>query len=102
VARRAGRAALDGLTRTLSVGIVAGVVSAAAGAGVLRLVGGTVTPGVAEALAQGMLSGVVVVAAFLGVAYALDRRDVRPLLATAVRRATRRRGSVDRSANGRS
>jgi putative peptidoglycan lipid II flippase len=101
VARRAGRAALDGLARTLSVGIVAGVVSAAAGAGVLRFVGGTATPGVAEALAQGMLSGVVVVAAFLGVAYALDRRDVRPLLATAARRATRRRGSVDRSVNGR-
>jgi putative peptidoglycan lipid II flippase len=93
VARRAGRAALDGVARTLSVGVVAGAVAAAAGAGALRLLARGGTPGVAGALGQGMLSGVlsgvVVVAAFLGVAYAVDRRDVRPLLAGLVRRVTR-------------
>jgi len=94
VARRAGRAALDGMTRTLSVGIFAGLTAAAAGiatgVAVRRLTDGGATPGVAEALGQGMLSGVVVVAVFVGVGYALDRRDVRPVLARLVRRASRR------------
>jgi putative peptidoglycan lipid II flippase len=95
VARRAGRAALDGLTRTLSVGIVAALAAAAAGAGLQRLLAGGATPGVVGALGQGMLSGVVVAAVFLGVAYALDRRDVRPLLATLARRVTRIAGRGD-------
>jgi putative peptidoglycan lipid II flippase len=93
VARRAGRAALDGVARTLLVGVAAGAVAAAAGAGALRLLAHGGPPGVAGAFGQGMLSGVlsgvVVVAAFLGVAYAVDRRDVRPLLAGLARRVTR-------------
>ncbi|GII23156.1 murein biosynthesis integral membrane protein MurJ [Planosporangium mesophilum] len=89
VARRAGRAAFDGLTRTLVAAVIAAVIACAAGVGVRRLLWGDATPGVAGALGQGMLSGAVVAAAFLGVAYVLDPRDVRPLLARLVRTAAR-------------
>lgn len=96
VARRAGRAALDGLTRTLCTAVVAGIVAAAAGVAARRLVWGGGTPGVAGAVGQGMLSGAVVVAAFLAVAYALDRREVRPLLARSAGRVARVAGRVPR------
>ncbi|NJC71817.1 virulence factor MviN [Planosporangium thailandense] len=96
VARRAGREAVAGLARTLCVAVVAGVVAAAAGVVARRLVWGDATPGVAGAVGQGMLSGAVVVAAFLGMAYALDRRDVRPLLARSAGRVARVAGRVPR------
>jgi putative peptidoglycan lipid II flippase len=89
VARRAGRAAFDGLTRTLGAAVVAGIVACGAGVGARRLLWGDATPGVAGALGQGMLSGAVVAAAFLGVAYVLDPRDVRPLLAGLARKVAR-------------
>jgi putative peptidoglycan lipid II flippase len=38
---------------------------------------------------QGMLCGVVVVVVFLGVAYPLDRRDVRPMVAAVAGRLRR-------------
>jgi putative peptidoglycan lipid II flippase len=109
VARRAGRAALDGLTRTLSVGLVAGLLAAGAGAGVVRMataggraaLSGGAPPSIGAALLQGMLSGVVVVAVFVGVGYALDRRDVRPLIAGLVRRAAGRRGDDAGPTHGR-
>jgi putative peptidoglycan lipid II flippase len=85
VGRRAGGAALHGVPRALLVGLLAGVLAAAAGAGMWRLVGAE-TPGIVAALGQGMLCGVVVLATFVGVAYAADRRDVRPLLAGLARR----------------
>ncbi|MCW2642734.1 MAG: virulence factor MviN, partial [Dactylosporangium sp.] len=97
VARRAGRAAFDGLTRTLCAAVAAGLVACAAGIGVRRLVWGDATPGVAGALGQGMLSGAVVAVAFLGVAYVLDPRDVRPLLAGLARRVVRTAGQARRS-----
>jgi putative peptidoglycan lipid II flippase len=98
VARRAGRAAFDGLARTLGAAVVAGLVACGAGVGARLLLWGGATPGVAGALGQGMLSGAVVAAAFFGVAYVLDPRDVRPLLAGLTRRvariAGRRRATV--------
>jgi putative peptidoglycan lipid II flippase len=89
VARRAGRAAFDGLPRTLCAAVVAAAVACGAGIGVRRLLWGDATPGVAGALGQGMLSGAVVAAAFLGVAYVLDPRDVRPLLTGLARKMAR-------------
>jgi putative peptidoglycan lipid II flippase len=96
VARRAGRAAFDGLTRTLCAAVAAGLVACAAGIGVRRLVWGDATPGVAGAVGQGMLSGAVVAAAFLGVAYVLDPRDVRPLFAGLARRLAHLAGRARR------
>jgi putative peptidoglycan lipid II flippase len=97
VARRAGRAALAGLGRTLAASVTAALLAAAAGIGARQVVESGATPGIAGALGQGMLSGSVVAVAFVGVVYALDRRDVRPLLAATVRRASRlarRRGAA--------
>jgi putative peptidoglycan lipid II flippase len=89
VARRAGPTAFAGLTRTLGAAVVAAAVACGAGIGVRRLLWGDATPGVAGALGQGMLSGAVVAVAFLGAAYVLDPRDVRPLLVGLVRKAAR-------------
>jgi putative peptidoglycan lipid II flippase len=96
VARRAGRAALTGVGRVAVVGSAAAVSAGLAGWAVGRwfaaAVGGT--PGDAAALIQGMLCGVVVVMVFAGIAYPLDRHDVRPMVAAAaarLRRATGRR-----------
>jgi putative peptidoglycan lipid II flippase len=96
VAGSAGRAALAGLARAGAVGLLAGVVAAAAGAGVaagaemwLPALGGG-TPAKTAALAQGMLAGAVTGLVFLGVAHPLDRSDVRPLMATATRRLSAR------------
>jgi putative peptidoglycan lipid II flippase len=89
VRRRAGAAALAGLPRAMLAGLLAAGLAAAAGIGAGRLVGDA-TPGVAAALGQGMLSGAVILVVFLGVVYAVDRRDVRPLLAGLARRTVRR------------
>lgn len=92
VARSAGPAALAGLARAGAVGVLAGVSAAAAGAVAaagaetwLPALGGG-TPAKGAALVQGMLAGAVTGLVFLGVAHPLDRRDVRPLVTTAVRR----------------
>jgi len=92
VLRRAGRAALAGLDRAAAAGLVAGGLAALAGWLVTRATG---TPGDGGAVLQGMLSGAVVGAVFLGAAYPLDRRDMRPLLVAITRRlgrATRGKG----------
>jgi putative peptidoglycan lipid II flippase len=84
VARRAGGTALAGLGRIAAVGVVAGVPAALAGLGVARLAdpGGAVgTPGAIAAAVQGMLSGGAAAVVFLGIAYPMDRSDLRPLLA---------------------
>ncbi|MEV4754575.1 lipid II flippase MurJ [Micromonospora sp. NPDC049559] len=91
VARRAGRPALAGLSRTGLVGVLAGAVAAAVGMAVSAGLAGVWpgTPTRAGTLVQGMLSGVAVAAVFVAVAYPLDPHDVRPLVAgvrTRVRR----------------
>ncbi|RKR91755.1 putative peptidoglycan lipid II flippase [Micromonospora pisi] len=91
VARRAGRAALAGLTRSGLVGLAAGTAAALAGSAVAHWLPGVLpaTPTKVDALLQGMLSGVVVAAVFLAVAYPLDRHDVRPLVGSVTRRLSR-------------
>ncbi len=72
--------------------MVAGGLAALAGWLVTRATG---TPDDGGAVLQGMLSGAVVGAVFVGVAYPLDRRDMRPLLLAITRRlgrATRGKG----------
>jgi putative peptidoglycan lipid II flippase len=91
VRRHAGPAALAGLDRASVAGVAAAGVAALAGwgtvAGVGHLFGPTPTgPG---SIVQGMLGGVVVLVVFAAVAYALDRRDMRPLTAGLARRARR-------------
>jgi putative peptidoglycan lipid II flippase len=87
VTARSGRHALDGLARAAGVGLVAAVVAAAAGLGVVALTGDTPTK--IAALGQGMLAGAVVAGVFLAVAYPLDRHDVRPAIAAVGRRLRR-------------
>jgi putative peptidoglycan lipid II flippase len=86
VLRAAGRPALAGLVRAAAAGVVAGAAAALAGWLVTRATG---TPGDGGAVLQGMLSGAVVGAVFLGVAYPLDRRDMRPLVLAITRRLAR-------------
>jgi putative peptidoglycan lipid II flippase len=89
VARRAGGAALAGLGRVAAVGVAAGVPAALVGLGVARLAdpGGAVgTPGAIAAAVQGMLSGGAAAVVFLGIAYPMDRSDLRPLLVRLRRR----------------
>ena len=87
VTARSGRRALDGLARAAGVGLVAAVVAAAAGLGVVAFTGDTPTK--IAALGQGMLAGAVVAGVFLAVAYPLDRHDVRPAIAAVGRRLRR-------------
>lgn len=98
VARNAGRPALAGLARTGLVAVPAAGLAAGAGALVARwaLPGGHPPTGGAV-LGSGMLAGVVVAAGFGAVVWALDRRDVRPLVAAAAGRL-RSRSSGDRPA----
>jgi putative peptidoglycan lipid II flippase len=89
VAVRAGRESCAGLTRALLAGLVAAALAAVAGDATGRVTSPP-APGVASAIGAGVVSGVVVLMVFLGVVYALDRRDVHPLLAGIVRRLKRR------------
>jgi putative peptidoglycan lipid II flippase len=93
--RRAGTGALAGLRRAGVTGVAAAGAGAAAGlavgAFVVTLVGGDTTPAVGPAVTQGMLSGITVCVVFLALAYALDRRDIEPLLRRARRYPFRRR-----------
>lgn len=91
VARRAGRPAVAGLTRSGLVGLAAGTVAGLAGTVIAHWLPGVLpgTPTKVDALVQGMLSGVVVAAVFLAVAYPLDRHDVRPLVGSVSRRVGR-------------
>jgi len=103
VVRRTGREALAGLPRATGTGLLAGVVAAAAGVAVGLLFSsatpGSATPNAGVALAQGMLSGVVVLVVFAALAWAVDRHDVRPLVAGLAGRlhrlARRRRAQGD-------
>jgi putative peptidoglycan lipid II flippase len=93
-ARAAGRSALAGVPRTAAVGGLAALLSAAAGWGVVRWVLPVEgPPTVGGALGSGMLAGVAVVVVFAVTAWSLDRRDVGPMIAAAVRRLRRPGGS---------
>ncbi|HWG99661.1 MAG TPA: lipid II flippase MurJ [Pilimelia sp.] len=92
VLRRCGPAALSGLGRAAAAGVPAGALAALAGLAAGRLAGmlAAGTPAPVAAVAQGMLSGIAVGLVFVAVAYPLDRRDVRPLLARGARAVRRR------------
>jgi putative peptidoglycan lipid II flippase len=92
VRRHAGAGALAGLGRAGGVGIVAAVVAALAGWGVVTGIGHVsgATPTAVGSLTQGMLGGIAVAVAYVAVAYALDRRDLRPLAETLARRVRHR------------
>lgn len=81
-----GRDAVAGVARTAGVGVGVGVLAAVAGR-FAGDVGGV--PGVAGSVGQAFLAGLVVAVVFLGVAWLLDRRDLRDL----VTRMRRRRGT---------
>jgi putative peptidoglycan lipid II flippase len=91
IARRVGHRALAGTARAAAIGLGAAVVAAGAGLGAGRILGSVTgaTPSGATAVPEGMLSGVVVCLVFLAVAYAGDRRDVRPMVAGLARRLRR-------------
>ena len=91
VARRAGRAALAGVGRALAASVAAAAAAAATGYAVAAamLPAGDHPPGTAVLIGSGMLSGVVVGAVFAAVAWALDRRDARPMAAAVARRLRR-------------
>ncbi|WP_063746844.1 murein biosynthesis integral membrane protein MurJ [Catenuloplanes japonicus] len=72
-----GRSALAGLGRTLGTGLVAAVAAGAAGYAVGTLL--DPTPARYVAVLQGMLCGFVGLAVFLGIAFTLDRDQVRKL-----------------------
>jgi putative peptidoglycan lipid II flippase len=91
VARGAGRTALAGLGRAALVALLAA--GLAAGAGRLAaawLMPNQHPPAIGAVLGSGMLAGVVVGAVFGAVGWALDRRDVRPMVAAVTRRLRRR------------
>jgi putative peptidoglycan lipid II flippase len=85
VRRRRGGAALAGMPRTLLGSLAAapgsGVAGWLAGWAVVRL-----APGVGMAVVAGMLAAGVATGVFLAVAYAVDRDDVRPVVAAVLRR----------------
>lgn len=101
VAHRAGAAALAGVARAAAAGLVAAVAAAGAGYGAQRSFGPAATLDVPVVVGQGMLGGVVVVVVFAAVAYAADARDVRPALATFMRRVGRRTRRVDERSQSR-
>ncbi|HEY8472274.1 MAG TPA: lipid II flippase MurJ [Natronosporangium sp.] len=100
VSRTAGRAALAGVVRTGLVALLAA--GLAAGAGWLvadwSMPAGH-PPAIAAVVGSGMLAGVTVGAVFGGVGWALDRRDVRPMVAALAGRlaAVRRSGRPNQS-----
>jgi putative peptidoglycan lipid II flippase len=102
VAATAGRTALAGLTRSGATGVLAGILAATAGSAVAAVPGlAATTPTKGAALAQGILAGVVVGLVFLAVAFLLDRRDVRPLVAAARSRAASLGRRAHRGGGGR-
>jgi putative peptidoglycan lipid II flippase len=93
VARAAGRGALAGLTRAALVALLAA--GLAAGTGWLVAAWSMPDrhpPATGAVVGSGMLAGVVVGGVFGAVAWALDRRDVRPKAAAVARRL--RKGRV--------
>jgi putative peptidoglycan lipid II flippase len=94
VRRSAGPGALAGLGRAAAVGLAGALSGAAAGravsVGLDRVL--APTPAAVLTVLQGILVGIVVAVAFGAVAYALDRDELRPMIATLTRRLGRRAG----------
>jgi putative peptidoglycan lipid II flippase len=88
--RRAAAGVLAGAGRAIVVAGIAGVAGVAAALAARTIVPDR--PGLLPALGQGALSVVLVVGVFGAVAYAADRRDVRPAVTALARRL--RRGRV--------
>jgi putative peptidoglycan lipid II flippase len=91
VRRHAGPSALEGLGRASAAGVVSAVAAALAGWGVVAATGRLfgAAPTVVGSLVQGILGGIAVLTVFAALAYALDRRDLAPLVATLTRRLRR-------------
>lgn len=100
LARRAGRAALAGVPRATVTALVAGCVAAVAGSVAREPFGGA--PGVGGDVLRGIVSGIVALAVFGALAVALDRHDVRPIVARAgaALRGRRAGGAQAPSPNG--
>jgi putative peptidoglycan lipid II flippase len=97
VARAAGRSGLAGLARTGLAVVPAAGLAAGAGWVVARAVlPVTHPPAVGPVVGSGMLAGVVVVGVFGAVAWTLDQRDVRPMVAVVAGRLRRRDGRTNR------
>ncbi|MFY1694246.1 MULTISPECIES: murein biosynthesis integral membrane protein MurJ [unclassified Solwaraspora] len=89
--RVGGRPVLAGLGRATAIGLGAGAAAAVAGGLVAVGTGpGTAPPTTAGAVWQGMLSGATAVVVFLAVCLPLDRHDLRPTIARALRRVAAR------------
>jgi putative peptidoglycan lipid II flippase len=89
VARRVGRAALSGVGHAAIAALAAAVVGGAAGA----LVAGVALDhvnGLAGQIVAGMVAGVTAVVGFIVVGLAVDRGDLRPMLAGLIGRLRRR------------
>jgi len=89
VARRIGRPALGGVGHAAVAAIAAAVVGGAVGS----LVAGVASDrlaGLAGAIVAGMVAGVTAVLGFIVVGLAMDRRDLRPMLARLTGRLRRR------------
>jgi putative peptidoglycan lipid II flippase len=93
VARAAGRSALAGLARTaLAAGPAAGLAAGAGWVVARAVLPASHPPAAGPVVGSGMLAGVVVAGVFGAVAWALDRRDVRPMAAMVAGRLRRRSG----------
>ncbi|MEV0611100.1 virulence factor MviN, partial [Polymorphospora rubra] len=94
----AGPGSVAGLPRAAGVALLAGGLAALAGTVLVNWLAGAGpslwpaadaggdTPTQTVALLQGMLAGAVVALVFAGVAYPLDRHDLRPMVAAVGRR----------------
>lgn len=103
VAARVGSDALRGTPRAAVNGVGAGLLAAGSGLATVRILDSVsdTTPAAGAAVPQGMLSAVVVCLVFLVVAYAGDRRDLRPMVTGLARRLRpRRRKAASARAEG--
>lgn len=102
VGRATGRSGLAGLARAGLAAVPAAGLAAGAGALVARtLLPDGHPPAAGPVVGSGMLAGVVVAGVFGVLAWALDRRDVRPLAAAVVGRLRRRAGRSGGGTRGR-
>ena len=91
VRRHAGPDALAGLGRALLAAVLAAATAGLAGWAVVAGLGSALwpVPGVFGSLVEGMAGGLTVAVVFVAVAWAVDRRDITPLVATLSRRFRR-------------
>ena len=94
VARRCGGAALGGLVRAGTAGVVAAVVAAAVSVAAGGWVLPQTTPGFWQLIGQGIFSSAIAALVFVAVSALLDRKDL-SVLANAVGRRFRGKGTVE-------